>query len=275
MAVKKDAVAVRSANELAPTSGFTNEQVSLIKSMIARDASDDELKFFLYTAQKRGLDPLAKQLYFQKRKNNKSGKYDLTFITSIDGYRLIADRTAKYAGSDDPIFDDETSPSKATVTVWKIVQGIRCPFTATARWDQYYPGDSQGFMWRKMPHLMLGKCAEALALRKAFPEELSGVYIKEEMEQAGPTVDHRDESETVYATVATPPDEVVAQRNTVAPQKRTASIYEGTSDQQKIISDILRKQGVPEEFWDDIDQRMLGRPSTDLKTVIEEVRMGF
>ncbi len=159
---------------------FSRDQVDLIKRQYAKNATDDELKLFLYVAQSQGLDPLRKQIYFRKQKNG-----EVVHITSIDGYRLMADRTGKYAGNDDPVFDEEDNPRKATVTVYKIIGGIRCPFSATARWDQYYPGDAQGFMWRKMPHLMLGKCAEALALRKAFPGELGGVYIKEEMDQAG------------------------------------------------------------------------------------------
>jgi len=158
---------------------FNREQIDLIKRTIAVDASDDELKLFLYTAKRTGLDPLARQIYAVKRK----GK--MTIQTGIDGYRLIADRTGKYAGNDDPVYDDEDKPQKASVTVYKIVNGIRCPFTASARWDQYYPGEAQGFMWKKMPHLMLGKCAEGLALRKAFPAELSGIYTEDEMSQAG------------------------------------------------------------------------------------------
>ena len=157
---------------------FNNEQVNLIKSTIAVGATDDELKLFLHHASRAGLDPLAKQIYFQKRQ----GK--MVIITGIDGLRLIAERTGKYAGNDDPSFDDEQKPTKASVTIWKIMGGVRCPFTASARWEQYYPGEAQGFMWKKMPHLMLGKCAEALALRKAFPAELSGIYGEEEMYQA-------------------------------------------------------------------------------------------
>lgn len=166
---------------------FAPDMVSLIKRTVARGATDDELKIFLHQCQKTGLDPLARQIYFQKRKNSRGGE-DMTILTGIDGYRLTADRSGKYAGSDDPVFDNEDNPRKATVTVYKVVAGLRCAFTATARWEQYYPGDSQGFMWRKMPHLMLSKCAEALALRKAFPAELSGVYVKEEMDQAGPAI---------------------------------------------------------------------------------------
>jgi len=164
--------------------GLDPEKVRLIKSTFASGATPDELKLFLYQISRTGLDPLAKQIYFQKRFNKRRQKSESTIITGIDGYRLVADRTGCYAGNDDPVFDDEEHPRKATVTVYKIIGAMRCPFTASARWDQYYPGDEGGFMWRKMPHLMLGKCAEALALRKAFPAELSGLYIKEEMEQA-------------------------------------------------------------------------------------------
>lgn len=167
---------------------LTDDQISLIKQTVCKEATDTELKLFLYHCTRTGLDPLAKQIYFQKRRNRKTGKDDITIMTGIDGYRLVADRTGQYAGNDDPVFDDEENPKKATVTVYKVVSGIRCPFSATARWDQYFPGDMQGFMWRKMPHLMLGKCAEALALRKAFPNEISGIYTKEEMDQASDNV---------------------------------------------------------------------------------------
>jgi phage recombination protein Bet len=162
---------------------FPPEKVELIKRMVAPTATDDELALFLYQSQRTGLDPLARQIIFSKFNSNSGPK--MSIITTIDGYRLVADRTGKYAGNDDPIFEGENTPTKATVTVYKLVGGIRCPFTATARWPEYYPGDNQkGFMWRKMPFLMLGKCAEALALRKAFPAELSGLYTDTEMEQA-------------------------------------------------------------------------------------------
>lgn len=162
---------------------FTPEKVDLIKRTVAQGATDDELELFLYQSQRTGLDPLARQIVFSKF-NTKNGPR-VSIITSIDGYRLLADRTGKYAGNDDPIFEGEPNPIKASVTVYKLVSGVRCPFTAAARWSEYCPSDGKDFMWRKMPHLMLGKCAEALALRKAFPAELSGLYTDTEMEQAG------------------------------------------------------------------------------------------
>ena len=159
---------------------ITPAQVDLIKSQIAKGATDDELKLFLHVADKSGLDPLSRQIYFIKR----SGK--MTIQTGIDGFRAVADRTGQYVGSSDPVFEENGEiPSKATVTVNKVVGGIVGNFTATARWEEYYPGKSQGFMWDKMPHTMLGKCAEALALRKAFPAQLSGLYTGDEMDQAG------------------------------------------------------------------------------------------
>lgn len=166
--------------EITTYKNITPAQVDLIKSQIAVGATDDELKLFLHVADKSGLDPLSRQIYFIKR----SGK--MTIQTGIDGFRAVADRTGQYVGSSDPVFEDNGKiPAKATVTVNKVVGGIVGNFTATARWEEYYPGKSQGFMWDKMPHTMLGKCAEALALRKAFPAQLSGLYTGDEMDQAG------------------------------------------------------------------------------------------
>ena len=172
---------------------FDDDKVSLIKRTVAKGATDDELALFLHQSRRMGLDPLARQIHFQKYRNKRGG-YDVSFITTIDGYRLIADRTGCYAGNDEPVYegsqhvrafgDTYTVPSKATVTVWKLVAGQRVGFSASAYWDEYYPGDKGGSMWRKMPHVMLGKVAEAAALRKAFPADLSGAYTREEMDQA-------------------------------------------------------------------------------------------
>jgi phage recombination protein Bet len=164
--------------------GFTDEQIALIKRTIAKEATDHELELFLYHAKRMGLDPLARQIYFQKYTNRKTGETTMTIIVAIDGYRLIADRTGLYAGNDDPVFDNEDIPKKATVSVYKVINGVRCAFTASARWDQYCPAHPKDYFWKKMPHLMLGKVAESLALRKAFPAELSGTYTEEEMQQA-------------------------------------------------------------------------------------------
>ena len=160
----------------------TGEQLDLIKRTVAAGATADELKLYLFDCQRQGVHPLDKLVHFTKR----AGKY--TPITSIDFMRIRAADTGEYAGSDDAIFADAQTSGEhlqATVTVWRLVQGQRASFTATARWSEYKP-DQNDFMWKKMPHTMLAKCAEALALRKGFPRQLAGLYAKEEMDQAGP-----------------------------------------------------------------------------------------
>lgn len=161
----------------------TTDQLDLIRRTIAKDATPDELKLYLYDCARQGVHPLDRLIHFTKR----SGRY--TPITSIDFMRIRAADSGEYAGSDDADFRD-TEPGDtehpgfiASVTVWRLVQGTRCSFTATARWTEYKP-DANDFMWKKMPHTMLGKCAEALALRKGFPKQLAGLYAREEMDQA-------------------------------------------------------------------------------------------
>lgn len=165
---------------------ITQDQIELVRRTVAKDATPDELELYFYDCRRQGVHPLDKLVYFTKRK----GKY--TPITSIDFMRIRAAESGEYGGNDDPVFDhdpgnDAGYPKSAFVSVYRIVQGQRCAFTATARWSEYAPDTRQpeGFMWKKMPHLMLGKVAEALALRKAFPKQLAGLYAKEEMDQAG------------------------------------------------------------------------------------------
>ena len=157
---------------------ITSDQRALIKKTIAKDATDAELELFFFDCTRRGVHPLDRLIHFTKR----AGKY--TPVTSIDFMRSRAAATGDYAGQDDTVFtgSPKTPTFLATVTVWKFVHGEKCKFVATARWSEYKP--DQDFMWQKMPHTLLAKCAEALALRKGFPQELSGLYEAAELQQS-------------------------------------------------------------------------------------------
>lgn len=169
------------------------ERLQTVRSVLAPDLNAEELQLFALVAQRSGLDPFAKQLYAIKR----SGR--VTFQTGIDGYRSVAARTGQYEGSSDPDFGEWLDkpfphPTWAHVIAYRWQNGRRIEQEATAHWDEYYPGRAgqvpgyrdEGFMWLNKPRVMIGKVAEAIALRKAFPYVLADVYIAEEMEQAGP-----------------------------------------------------------------------------------------
>jgi phage recombination protein Bet len=164
---------------------ITSDQVALVKAVLAPDATDAELQLFFYDCQRRGVHPLDKLIHFTKRK----GKY--TPVTSIDFFRSRAERTHEHMGTDDAVFTGTPASPEgfaATVTVYRMVQGEKCPFTATARFLEFAPaGDGNDFMWKKMPFNQIAKCAEAQALRRGFPQELNGLHIVEEMEHV--TVD--------------------------------------------------------------------------------------
>lgn len=183
---------------------FTQEQVSLIKSQIAPKATDDELRLFLNQCSRTGLDPFSRQIYAIHRKTRDSnGNYveKMSIQVSIDGFRAIAERSGDYGGQDEPVFDvnEKGELVSCKVIVYKFRGATRYPAAVgVAFWDEYKQTDFKGnltSMWAKMPRVMLSKVAESLALRKAYPNDLSGLYTTEEMAQAtdSPTEDQKEE----------------------------------------------------------------------------------
>lgn len=224
--------------------------IDLIKAQVMRpdnngkERSDEDLLLFLYVAKRTGLDPLTKQIYSVFRWDNRQGRQVMAIQAGIDGMRLVAQRTGDYAGQDEALFtpEDESStyPVKATVTVYKMVQGQKVAFSASARWAEYAPLNTKGepdFMWKKMPYTMLGKCAEALALRKGFPNELSGVHSEEEMRQATTT--------PVQEISALPtPDKFVKEDKTItvthgAPEDGSATPVEPTKPAEPVTPENI------------------------------------
>lgn len=166
--------------------GLTKEQINLLKRTIAKGVSDDELKLFMHIANRTKLDPFARQIYAVKRWNSDVGGYVMVPQTGIDGYRLIAERTGNYAPGKDTSYEygPDGKIISATAYIQKKVGDQWFEVAGTARLEEYQVKKKDGTptaMWLDKPHVMLGKCAEALALRRAFPAELSGVYVEEEI----------------------------------------------------------------------------------------------
>jgi phage recombination protein Bet len=167
---------------------FDRDKIELIKRTICNGASDDELELFIHACKRTGLDPLVGQIHAVMRMRD--NRKQMTIQTGIDGYRLIAERTKRYVPGAKPVYEynERNELVRATASVkklgpdneWHVIE-------ADAFFDEYAcftNGGKLNVMWATKPHIMLAKCAEALALRRAFPAELSGVYTSDELEQA-------------------------------------------------------------------------------------------
>lgn len=161
-----------------------NDQQRAALAQIGVDkASPGDLAVFLHVAQRTGLDPFSKQLYMISR----AGKW--TIQTGIDGFRVIAARHREYAGQvgpewcgDDGVWREfwptKTPPVAARVGV--LHRDFDQPVWGVAMFSEFTAGNS---MWKDKGAHMLAKCAEALALRKAFPHDLAGLMTPEEVDR--------------------------------------------------------------------------------------------
>jgi len=233
-------------SRLAAISGFTDAEIALMEQTVAPKATRLELAFFLVNAARLGLDPILRQIYLIKYSETAAAE----IVVGIDGYRARAEQSQVYAGSDDPEFEyDDVGqpkdsgprwPSKATVTVWKIVAGQRVPFTASARWLEFYPGAGKvGEQYRKRPHNQLAIRAESHALRKAFPQQTASLELhvqppQEWVDAAEADMTRRDDPEATrrnarrYDEIFGPEDQPMAPRRTpAAPAVVQTRVIEG------------------------------------------------
>lgn len=191
-------VKTEQGSALAVTSGqtsWTPEQRAALVQLGVQNATEGDLAVFLNYAQRTGLDPYARQIYMIGRNDRRSGTVKWTIQASIDGLRIVAQRSGQYAGQVGPewcgpdgvwkdVWLHPSPPVAARVGVLR--QGFAQPLYAVAlvrEYQQEYNGKPTG-LWASKPAVMIAKCAEALALRKAFPMDLSGLYTAEEMSQA-------------------------------------------------------------------------------------------
>lgn len=184
--------------------GFTDRQKAALKQINVEWATESDLEVFFHQCKRSGLDPFSKQIYMISRRQKQGGEWvdKPTIQTAIDGYRLIAQRSSRERGvvfsMEDTLWADPNGawhdawiwpepPAAAKVTV-HVGDAV---FSGVAATHEYMPmrmgrngSRVPSGLWASMPAVMIAKCAEALALRKAFPQDLSGLYTAEEMDQA-------------------------------------------------------------------------------------------
>jgi phage recombination protein Bet len=237
---------------------ITQERIAYwTEHYLPKDVTPQERDHYVGVCRARGLNPEARHIYLIKVGGRAS------IVLSIDAYRLIAQRTGAYAGILPVAFEfDPKQPGKplnATITVQKFVQGQVRDFSATAYFSEFYKPSRDGkkSLWDTMPLTMLEKCAEAKALRKAFPEELSSYYIREEM---------------VDAEVEQPA--ALTQAAQSAPKPATDIVVTSDPKVKEWIHKKLQQASVPEEEWAEIIDALNGYPKNELlvqlKTIIAD-----
>jgi phage recombination protein Bet len=195
---------------------WTEKQKAALTQLGVKGASNADLAVFFHYAARTGLDPFARQLYMIQR----AGKQ--TIQTGVDGFRLVARRAADQAretlsygpvewsgpeGQWQEVWLADTPPAAAKVTVYRAGQA----FPAVVLWREFSQTTDT---WKRMPAHMLAKVAEVAALRKAFPQDLSGLYSEDEPVEAASAP---QAARVTAAEVVGPPAPVVVVEEPTAP----------------------------------------------------------
>lgn len=235
---------------------WDDKQMAALRQIGCGEAPAGDLAVFFHQAKRTGLDPFSRQMYMIGRQ----GRWNIQ--TSIDGFRVVAQRSGQYAGQAGPFWCGEDgvwkdvwlgakAPSAAKVGVYRA--GFAEPLWAVARYSEYAAG---GPMWTKMPATMIAKCAEALALRKAFPQDLSGLYTAEEMDQ----VDQPVRGATAAANAEPHVVTINADDAPAGPARTTDATHtaEPTSGQIQRIHILVSQLGLSDEKYRDGLEKIAG-----------------
>lgn len=175
--------AVRAKVELPAFKVWMRDQeiTRTVRATINPDLNDAQMFLYFYECQRRNVHPLDRLIHPVMMDGR------LTFQSSIDYLRSVAESTGEYLGSSAPEYfnNKEGKLEKALVKVYRLKSGQKIEQVGEVYWKEMVRTKKDGTVfsnWVKMPHLMIGKCAEAQGLRKAFPARLGGLYIQEELE---------------------------------------------------------------------------------------------
>lgn len=174
-----------------------------LRDSIYPGAKHESIAMVVNYCKAKRLDPLMKPVHIipMKVKEKINGRDEWierdVLMPGIGTYRIDASRSGQYAGMDEPEFGDDvienlggktlTYPKWCKIKVKKIINGNVFEFVAKEFWKENYKSKSYSDpqpnnMWATRPYGQLAKCAEAQALRKAFPDSVGQLPTFEEME---------------------------------------------------------------------------------------------
>ena len=230
---------------------FSDQQIDTLRRTIARDANETELNLFVSQCKRTQLDPFVRQIYFMKTRGRP------TIVVSIDGFRLIAARSGVYGGQTQPqwcgedgewkdVWLSDDPPAASRVGVYR--QGVEQPSWGVVTWKEF--GQGKTSTWEAMPSHMLAKVAESHALRKAFPNEMSGLYSADEMQAAGAAV----------------MDKKLTSQETAQMILKTCDLVSDTN-RQKIADWVTESTGVPFTL-----DGLMSLPAENGEQILEQAR---